>query len=71
MTLYRLLHGAEWYSRGPAPRGIVRNGGFADTLQWLPHITPKWRRFIRKLLNDDPDFAASKYQSGSDRAGHA
>jgi eukaryotic-like serine/threonine-protein kinase len=56
MTLYRLLHGAEWYSRSPAPRAIVPNGGFANTLRWLPHIPPKWRRFVRKMLNDDPDF---------------
>jgi serine/threonine protein kinase len=60
ITLYRLLHGVEWYSRGPAPRGIVRNGGFADTLRWLPHITPRWRRFIRKTLHDNPDL---RYQN--------
>lgn len=62
MTLYRLLHGAEWYSRSPAPRAIVPNGGFADTLRWLPHIPPRWRRFIRKMLNDDPD---SRHQNAS------
>ena len=55
MTVYRLLHGAEWYSRGPAAKSIVGAGGFADALKWLPHITPKWRRFVRKMLNDDPD----------------
>jgi eukaryotic-like serine/threonine-protein kinase len=60
MTLYRLLHGAEWYSRMTAPRAVVRNGGFADTLKWLPHITPKCRRFIRKMLKDEP---GSRYQN--------
>jgi serine/threonine protein kinase len=60
MTLYRLLHGLVWYSRGPAPRTVVADGGFADKLHWLPHVTPKWRRFIRKMLNDDP---ASRYQN--------
>src|SRR5438876_9682636 len=54
-TLFRSLHGREWYSRGPAPRTVVANGGFANKLVWLPHVTPKWRRFIRKMLNDDPD----------------
>jgi eukaryotic-like serine/threonine-protein kinase len=55
MTIYRLLHGREWYLRSPAPRYVVGNGGFADSLPWLPHITPKWRRFVRKMLNDDSD----------------
>lgn len=54
MTLYRLLHGHDWYARGPAPRALVPDGGFADVLEWLPHIDRKWRRVIRSLLNDDP-----------------
>lgn len=63
MTIYRLLHGAEWYSRSPEPRTIVPRGGFARTLRWLPHIPNKWRRFIRKALNDDP---SSRYQNVSE-----
>tara|TARA_R110001583_G_scaffold176205_2_gene330932 strand:- start:1079 stop:2110 length:1032 start_codon:yes stop_codon:yes gene_type:complete len=63
MTLYRLLHGKAWYEEAPPPRLIVRNGGFADTLRWLPHIPKAWRRAIRKMLHDDP---ALRYQS----AGH-
>lgn len=54
VTLYRLLHGSEWYERGPAPRFVVPNGGFADSLAWLPHISKPWRRLIRTMLNDDP-----------------
>uniref|UniRef100_B0SXT6 Serine/threonine protein kinase n=1 Tax=Caulobacter sp. (strain K31) TaxID=366602 RepID=B0SXT6_CAUSK len=36
MTLYRLLHGKAWYDEGENPRDIIRHGGFADTLRWLP-----------------------------------
>jgi eukaryotic-like serine/threonine-protein kinase len=60
MTLFRLLHGQAWYEEAPAPRSIVHEGGFVDTLQWLPHIPKAWRRAIRKMLNDDP---ALRYQS--------
>jgi len=60
MTLYRLLHGQVWYEEGPDPRDIVRHGGFADTLRWLPHIPKAWRRVIRKMLNDDD---AARYQN--------
>lgn len=55
MTLYRLLHGHEWYLSSPSPRYHVQNGGYADNLIWLPHIGKKWRRVIRKLLSDDPN----------------
>jgi serine/threonine-protein kinase len=55
MTMYRLLHGAEWYSRSPAPKAIIQDGGFADTLNWLPCVPKPWRRLIRTCLNDDPD----------------
>ena len=60
MTLFRLLHGKAWYEESIAPRDIVKDGGFADTLKWLPHVPKPWRRTIRKMLNDDP---ASRYQS--------
>jgi serine/threonine protein kinase len=54
VTLYRLLHGHSWYESSPAPRAVVPDGGYADRLEWLPHIGKKWRRIIRSLLSDDP-----------------
>ncbi|MDZ4819141.1 MAG: serine/threonine-protein kinase [Planctomycetota bacterium] len=60
MTIYRLLHGEEWYSRSPAPQLIIPDGGFADSLRWLPHVPSSWRRLVRKALNDDPD---SRFQN--------
>ncbi|MBV5256968.1 serine/threonine protein kinase [Synechococcus moorigangaii CMS01] len=60
MTLYRLIHGEAWYNDGLKPRHIVANGGFAQSLRWLPHVPKDWRRVIRKMLADDP---ASRYQS--------
>ncbi|MBS0355510.1 MAG: serine/threonine protein kinase [Proteobacteria bacterium] len=60
MTLYRLLHGKAWYEATPSPRHIIRDGGFVDTLCWLPHIPKAWRRAIRKMLNDD---STLRYQS--------
>lgn len=53
MTMFRLLHGHNWYQRTPKPRGEIVNGGFADTLEWLPHIPKRWRRVIREMLRDD------------------
>jgi serine/threonine-protein kinase len=53
MTLYRLLHGKTWYEEAPDPRDLVKHGGFADKLRWLPHVPKAWRRVIRKMLNDD------------------
>ncbi|MEM6266634.1 MAG: serine/threonine-protein kinase [Pseudomonadota bacterium] len=55
MTLFRLLHGKDWYGEAERPRDVVRHGGFADTLVWLPHIPKDWRRFLRKMLADDTD----------------
>lgn len=60
MTLYRLLHGKEWYERSPAPRTVVAHGNFVDRLEWLPHIPKPWRRVIRKMMSDDPN---GRYQS--------
>lgn len=60
MTLFRLLHGKIWYKEAPSPTDIVSHGGFADTLEWLPHIPKSWRRVIRKMLKDDP---AARYQT--------
>lgn len=62
MTLYRLLHGKIWYEQGPAPRHVIAQGRFADSLQWLPHVPKAWRRVIRKMLNDD---RTMRYQSAS------
>ncbi|WP_374303415.1 serine/threonine-protein kinase [Ferrovibrio sp.] len=61
ITLYRLLHGEAWYSSQTRPRNIVANGGYADTLDWLPHIPKKWRTTIRKMLKDNP---TERYQTG-------
>jgi eukaryotic-like serine/threonine-protein kinase len=54
MTLYRLLHGQTWYEESPKPRELIENGGFVETLRWLPHIPKRWRTAIRKMLNDNP-----------------
>lgn len=60
MTLYRLLHGKTWYEASPAPRRLIQDGGFANSLSWLPHIPKAWRRVIRKMLNDD---STQRYQT--------
>jgi eukaryotic-like serine/threonine-protein kinase len=60
MTIYRLLHGKDWYSRSIKPEVIIRDGKFVDTLLWLPHIPAKWRRFIRKTMQDSP---AARHQN--------
>lgn len=62
MTLFRLLHGKTWYDAQPRPMSSVKHGGFAASLKWLPHVTKPWRRFIRKMLNDDP---SSRYQNAA------
>lgn len=55
MTLYRLLHGKQWHDESPAPKFSIKNGGFANSLKWLPHIPKQWRRAIRAMLTDDAD----------------
>jgi len=54
MTIYRLLHGAQWYSTLPDPRHAIPRGGFAKSLPWLPHVPDRWRRAVRKMMHDDP-----------------
>ncbi|MFT0874992.1 serine/threonine protein kinase [Rhodopseudomonas palustris] len=66
MTLYRLIHGQEWYSRLPQPRHVVGRGGFARHLPWLPHVPKSWRTFIRTMLHDD---TSSRYQSANEISG--
>ena len=51
MTLYRLIYGADWYARAVKPRFIIKEGGFADKLTWLPHVPKRWRTVIRKMLH--------------------
>lgn len=61
MTLYRLLHGAEWYSRLPEdPRDVIQHGGFATGLPWLPHVPAEWKRVIRKMMRDE---SHARYQT--------
>ncbi len=63
VTLYRLLHGASWYSESPVPRVLVHTGGFTNKLRWLPHVPKKWRRVVRAMLRDDP---ARRYQTATE-----
>jgi serine/threonine-protein kinase len=60
MTLYRLLHGEVWYEEAPRPQTMIEDGGFVDTLKWLPHIPKPWRTFIRRTMNDAP---AKRFQN--------
>jgi eukaryotic-like serine/threonine-protein kinase len=63
MTIYRLLHGAQWYSRfSTDPRDVIRYGGFGASLPWLPHIPDKWRRAIRKMMHDETQ---KRYQTAN------
>ncbi|AQQ03958.1 hypothetical protein B0E33_10460 [Roseibium algicola] len=55
MTLYRLLHGHEWYLESQLPRMVIADGDFRDKLKWLPHIPQRWRRTIRAMMHDDTD----------------
>lgn len=55
MTIYRLAHGEAWCKESPRPVHLIRAGGYADGLRWLPHVPKQWRSFIRKALRDDPD----------------
>jgi eukaryotic-like serine/threonine-protein kinase len=54
MTIFRLLHGAEWYSRAVRPKFVIADGGFVGSLKWLPHVPKRWRSVIRKCMADDP-----------------
>lgn len=63
MTIYRLLHGSQWYSESPVPLKSVPDGGYADTLRWLPHVPKKWRKIVRAMLRDDP---ARRYQTATE-----
>lgn len=55
VTIYRLLHGEAWYSKSGKPRLVIADGGFRDTLKWLPHIPQRWRRTVRAMMHDDTD----------------
>jgi serine/threonine protein kinase len=70
LTLYQMLSGQPWYhdvlrnlgadkvaDSGAARAtivGLVRGGGFAKRLPFLPHVPDSWRRFVRKAMHDDP-----------------
>jgi eukaryotic-like serine/threonine-protein kinase len=62
MTIYRMLHGAEWYSRLPQPRHIAGKGGFAKHLPFLPHIPKAWRTVLRTMMHDDTN---ARYQTAN------
>jgi serine/threonine-protein kinase len=55
MTVYRLMHGEDWYLDLAPDFMQVQKGGYAKKLPWLPHVPKDWRAFIRKCLNDDTD----------------
>ena len=62
MTVFRLLHGKAWYEESPHPRDVIKDGGFVESLKWLPHIPKSWRRVIRKMLADNP---ADRFQTAA------
>ncbi|MBB4391763.1 serine/threonine-protein kinase [Bradyrhizobium sp. ERR14] len=62
MTIYRLLHGKEWYSTLPQPRHVVGKGGFAKHLPFLPHIPKAWRTVLRTMMHDD---TTTRYQTAN------
>lgn len=55
MTIYRLLHGNNWYSESELPRRVIADGDFREKLKWLPHVPQRWRRAIRSMMHDDTD----------------
>ncbi len=55
MTVYRLLHGHNWYTLFSPSPDLVQYGGYSDKLRWLPHIPRQWRRFVKRALHDDVD----------------
>lgn len=66
MTIYRLLHGEQFYNSaftGKDISDLVTAGSFAAHLPWLPHIPKVWRRVIRKALHDD---SSLRFDSVSD-----
>lgn len=62
MTVYRLLHGKAWYEAQQTPKYVIRDGSFAKSLKWLPHVPKGWRSLLRKMMNDD---TTSRYQSAA------
>lgn len=63
MTLYRLAHGLEWYESRVPQADHISKGGYARLLPWLPHVTDKWRRFVRKCMHDS---TALRYQTAGE-----
>jgi eukaryotic-like serine/threonine-protein kinase len=59
MLVYRLLHGLDFCSSFENSlgdiRAIISGGGFSQRMPWLAHIPDKWRRAVRRALNDIPD----------------
>ncbi len=65
-TLYRLLHGKQWYDELPQPRDLIAHGNFADQLPWLPHVPKRWRRVIKQMMEDD---TAKRYPTAESALG--
>jgi serine/threonine-protein kinase len=65
-TLYRLLHGKQWYDELPEPRDLIAHGNFADSLKWLPHVPKRWRRVLRQMMEDD---TKKRYQTAEQALG--
>lgn len=66
MTVFRLLHGHGFYQDNFGLLNAahfeqrITAGGFGQSLPWLPHIPDKWKRFVRKAMQDD---SSQRFQS--------
>jgi len=52
VTTYRLLLGKIFYDSIPA--NDAKTQGYADRLNWMPHVPRRWRSFVKKCLRDNP-----------------
>lgn len=88
LTAYQMLNGEPWHlevlkglgaDKKADPRGarfqimqLIKAGGFASKLPFMPHVPKGWRIFVRKALHDDPhqrfDDAATMLSAMSSRA---
>jgi len=76
VTAFRLLNGDRWYNEILESWGVDRTdpvdaaeriedivtaGRFPARLQWMPHVSASWRRFVNKALARD---TSSRYRDG-------